>query len=57
MERFGIELVDTRFSYGVEYGGSLYAHDLDSETKRQHLQLRDREVPAGPGAACTGSAG
>ena len=35
MERFGIELVDTRFSYSVKYGGRLYAHDLDSETREQ----------------------
>ena len=31
MERFGIDLVDTRFSYSVKYGGQVYAHDFDSE--------------------------
>ena len=30
MERFGIELLDTRFSYSVKYHGGLYAHDFDS---------------------------
>ena len=38
LERFGIELVDTRFSYSVKYGGQVYAHDLDSEIREQ---LRD----------------
>ena len=37
MERFGIELVDTRFSYSVKYGDGIYAHDLDSDI-REHLQ-------------------
>ena len=27
MEQFGIELLDTRFSYSVQYGGRVYAHD------------------------------
>ncbi len=35
MERFGIELVDTRFSYSVRYGGRLYAHDFDSDIREQ----------------------
>ena len=35
MEKFGIELVDTRFSYSVKYGGRLYAHDFDSEIREQ----------------------
>ena len=35
MERFGIELVDTRFSYSVKYGGQIYAHDFDSEISDQ----------------------
>ena len=35
MERFGIELVDTRFSYSVRYGGQIYAHDFDSEISDQ----------------------
>ena len=30
MERFGINLVDTRFSYSVKYRGRVYAHDFDS---------------------------
>ncbi len=33
MEQFGIELVDTRFSYSVKYGDLLYAHDFDSEIR------------------------
>ena len=35
MERFGIELVNTRFSYSVRYRGHVYAHDFDSEIRRQ----------------------
>ncbi|MCY4622805.1 MAG: FAD-dependent oxidoreductase [bacterium] len=35
MEQFGIELVDTRFSYSVRYRGDVYAHDFDSEIRRQ----------------------
>ena len=35
MEQFGIELVDTRFSYSVRYRGHVYAHDFDSEIRRQ----------------------
>ena len=35
MERFGIDLIDTRFSYSVKYGGRLYAHDFDSEIREQ----------------------
>ena len=38
MEQFGIELVDTRFSYSVKYGDLLYAHDFDSEIRED---LRD----------------
>ena len=34
-EQFGIDLVDTRFSYGVNYEGRIYAHDLDSELRAQ----------------------
>ena len=33
MERFGIDLVDTRFSYSVKYRGRVYAHDFDSEIR------------------------
>ena len=35
MERFGIELVDTRFSYSVQYGDGVYAHDFDSDIREQ----------------------
>ena len=35
MEQFGIELIDTRFSYSVKYGGRVYAHDFDSEIREQ----------------------
>ena len=35
MERFGIDLVDTRFNYSVRYQGRLYAHDFDSDIREQ----------------------
>ena len=35
MERFGIELIDTRFSYSVKYRGQVYAHDFDSQIREQ----------------------
>ena len=35
MREFGVELLDTRFSYTVEYGGRLYAHNHDSEIKEE----------------------
>ena len=35
MRQFGIELVDTRFSYSVKYRGQVYAHDFDSDIRRQ----------------------
>ena len=35
MQQHGIELVDTRFSYSVKYRGGLYAHDFDSDIRRQ----------------------
>ena len=35
MKQFGIELVDTRFSYSVKYRGQIYAHDFDSEIREQ----------------------
>ncbi|MDE0670058.1 MAG: NAD(P)-binding protein, partial [bacterium] len=38
LERFGIDLVDTRFSYSVKYQGAVYAHDFDSDIREQ---LRD----------------
>ena len=37
MERFGIDLVHTRFSYSVKYRGQVYAHDFDSDI-REDLQ-------------------
>ena len=37
MQRFGIELVETRFSYSVKYRGQVYAHDFDSDI-REELQ-------------------
>ena len=38
MKRFGIELVDTRFSYSVKHGDDIYAHDFDSDL-RERLQF------------------
>ena len=38
MKEFGIELIDTGFSYGVGYRGHVYAHDLDSDSRRD-LQI------------------
>ena len=38
MEKFGIDLVDTRFDYSVKYRGRIYAHDFDSDI-REELQL------------------
>ena len=35
MRKFGIELVDTRFSYSVKYHGRVYAHDFDSDIRRE----------------------
>ncbi|MDE2968607.1 MAG: FAD-dependent oxidoreductase [Chloroflexota bacterium] len=35
LERFGIELVDTKFSYSVRYRGRVYAHDFDSDIREQ----------------------
>ena len=37
MGMFGIELIDTKFSYSVKYRGHVYAHDFDS-TIREQLQ-------------------
>ena len=40
MEQFGIELIDTKFSYSVKYRGQVYAHDIDSEIRRQlHFEI------------------
>ena len=38
MQRYGIELVETRFSYSVKYQGQIYAHDFDSAIRDE---LRD----------------
>ena len=35
LKEFGIDLLETRFSYSVEYRGQLYAHDFDSEIREQ----------------------
>ena len=35
MEQFGIDLIDTRFSYSVKYHGQVYAHDFDSALRRE----------------------
>ena len=35
MRQYGIELLDTRFSYSVKYRGGVYAHDFDSDIRRQ----------------------
>ena len=37
MQKFGIEPIDTRFSYSVKYRGGVYAHDFDSDI-RDELQ-------------------
>ena len=37
MERVGVEVIDTKFSYSVKCGSELYAHDFDSEL-RERLQ-------------------
>ncbi len=35
MQQHGIELIDTRFSYSVKYGDGIYAHDFNSDIRRQ----------------------
>ncbi|MYD54524.1 MAG: NAD(P)-binding protein [Chloroflexi bacterium] len=35
MQQFGIELLETRFSYSVKYRGQVYAHDFDSEIREE----------------------
>ncbi|MYK38804.1 MAG: NAD(P)-binding protein, partial [Gemmatimonadetes bacterium] len=37
MRKFGIELIDTRFSYSVKYHGRVYAHDFDSDLRQTHV--------------------
>ena len=35
MKKFGIEPIDTRFSYSVRYRGQVYAHDFASDLREQ----------------------
>ena len=35
MQEFGIELLDTKFSYSVKYGERVYAHDFESDLSEQ----------------------
>jgi predicted NAD/FAD-binding protein len=42
LRQHGIELVDTRFSYSVRCRGDLYAHDFDSDLRRQLQPEIDR---------------
>jgi hypothetical protein len=35
MQQFGINLVETRFSYSVRYRGQIYAHDFDSDIRAE----------------------
>jgi len=35
MQQFGIELLETRFSYSVKYRGQVYAHDFDSDIRAE----------------------
>ena len=42
LKEFGIELLETRFSYSVRYRGQLYAHDFDSEIREQLQPEIDR---------------
>ena len=35
MEEYGIDLIDARFRYSVRYGLDVYAHDFDSEIRKQ----------------------
>ena len=40
MEQFGIERIDTKFSYSVKYAGQIYAHDFDSDIRQQlHAEI------------------
>ena len=42
MKDFGIELMDTKFSYSVKYGGEVYAHDFDSALRKELQPEIDR---------------
>ena len=35
MQQHGIDLVDTQFSYSVKYRGETYAHDFDSDIRKE----------------------
>ncbi len=35
MQQHGIDLLDTKFNYSVKYRGEIYAHDFDSDIRRQ----------------------
>ena len=35
MEQYGIELLPTRFNYGVKYGDGIYGHDIDSDLRQE----------------------
>ena len=35
LQQHGIDLVDTKFNYSVKYRGGIYAHDFDSDIRRQ----------------------
>ena len=35
MKEFGIELIDTKFSYSVKYRGRIYGHDFDSDISEE----------------------
>ena len=35
LRQFGIELLETKFSYSVKYQGQIYAHDFDDEIREQ----------------------
>ena len=56
MQKFGIELIDTRFSYSVKIPRPyVYAHDFDSDVREQ-LQSEIAKFQRLLGA-CIGSAG
>ena len=42
LDRLGVELVETRFSYSVDYAGDVYAHDFDSDLRRRLQPEIDR---------------
>jgi len=42
MQQHDIDLIDTRFSYSVKYRGGVYAHDFDSDIRRELLPEIER---------------